>query len=155
VRYEGTLPARDPIAEVDSVRHEDLAQILELDRSVTSTNRDKLVTRLFQEWLEGFRMVRSGDQCLGFLAVRPGANALQMGPCAASPSAARLLFADACHHHRFQRVYLDIPTDNQAATSQAESLGLKAQRRLMRMHRGQATAERIPLLWASSGPEKG
>jgi len=155
VRYEGALPARDPIAGVETVRSEDLAQILEFDRSVTSTNREQLLTRLFQEWPEGFRMVRKGEQCVGFLAVRPGAAAFQMGPCGASPSAAPLLFADACHRHPFQRVYLDIPAANTAATSLAECLGLKAQRRLLRMHHGQTIAERIPMLWASSGPEKG
>jgi GNAT acetyltransferase-like protein len=114
-----------------------------------------LLTRLFQERPKGFRMVRKGEQCVGFVSVRPGATAIQMGPCAASPSAAPLLFADACHHHPFQRVYLDIPAGNQAATSLAESLGLKAQRWLMRMHLGQAIVERVSMLWASSGPEMG
>jgi GNAT superfamily N-acetyltransferase len=155
VRYEGVLPARDSPCEVELVRPENLDRICEFDRSVTSTHRGKLLTRLWHEGPERFRMVRSGEQYLGFLAMRPGAVALQMGPCIAAPLAAPRLFEDACHLYRNQRVYIDIPTGNDSATALAESLGLKAQRRLMRMHRGLAIAECIPMLWASSGPEKG
>jgi GNAT superfamily N-acetyltransferase len=155
VRYEGVLPAREPPAEVEPVRPEDMDWICELDRSVTDTHRSKLLTRLVEEGSERFRIVRRDEQCLGFLALRPGAVAFQVGPCIASPLAAPLLFADACYHYRNQRVYLDIPTGNHLAASLAESLGLTVQRRLMRMHRGQPIAERMPMLWASSGPEMG
>ena len=155
VRYKGDLPERGPSEEVVPVRPEDLDRICEFDQTVTSTDRGKLLTRLFQEGAERFRMVRNGSQCLGFLVMRLGAVARQMGPCIASPLVAPRLFEDACHRYRNQHVYVDIPTGNAPATALAESLGLKAQRRLLRMHRGQAIAERIPVLWASSGPEMG
>jgi hypothetical protein len=129
--------------------------ILELDRSVTNTDRGKLLTRLFQESPDGFRMVQCDKQCLGFLAIRPGAAALHLGPCSSTSDVAPLLFTDACHRYQNRRVYIDVPTSNHAAVSLAERLGLRAQRRLMRMHRGQAVTERVSMLWASSGPEKG
>jgi GNAT superfamily N-acetyltransferase len=155
VRYEGVLPAREPAAEVEPVCSNDLNAICEIDRGVTGTDRSRMLIRLFEEKPERFTMVRRGEKCLGFLALRPGAAALQVGPCIASPLPAPLLFADACNRYRDQRAYVDVPTGNHTAISLAESLGLTVQRRLMRMHRGQVIAERIPMLWASSGPEMG
>jgi GNAT superfamily N-acetyltransferase len=155
VRFEGVMPARDPVPPVESVRPEDLDRICELDQSITRTDRRKLLTRLYHEHPDRFRCVRRGEECVGFLTSRPGTAAIHIGPCGANNEAASLLLADACHAHRGQRVYMDIPTDNGRATSFAEALGLKPQRRLLRMHRGHALAEQIPPLWASSGPEMG
>jgi GNAT superfamily N-acetyltransferase len=155
VRHVGVLPARDAVPQVKCVRPEELDRLCELDRSITYTDRGKLLIRLFHEQPEHFRMVRDGDDCVGFLATRPRAIVLQIGPCIATPRAGPLLVADACSRLRHQHACIDIPTDNGAATTFAESLGLKPQRRLMRMHRGKALLERIPMLWASSGPEMG
>jgi hypothetical protein len=155
VRYEGVLPDGDPTGDVNAVQPDELPLILELDRSTTNTDRGKLLTRLYQENPSGFRMVQANKQCVGFLASRPGAVALQLGPCNSSSDVAPLLFADACHRYRNQRVYMDVPIGNQAAVSLAERFGLRAQRRLMRMHRGQAVIERVTMIWAGSGPEKG
>jgi hypothetical protein len=63
--------------------------------------------------------------------------------------------ADACSRHRDQRAYVDVLADNRAAVAQAESLGMNAQRRLTRMHRGRPPTEQLSKLWASSGPEMG
>jgi GNAT superfamily N-acetyltransferase len=155
VRYEGVLPARQPPTEVGPVHSNDLDGICEIDRGATGTDRSKMLIRLFEERPERFTMVRRDEECLGFLALRPGAAALQVGPCIATPLAVPLLIADACDRYRDQQAYVDVPTGNHSAISLAESLGLTVQRRLMRMHRGRAIGERIPMLWASSGPEKG
>jgi hypothetical protein len=44
---------------------------------------------------------------------------------------------------------------NEAGCRLAATRGLAVQRHLMRMNRGEAIVEKIDLLWASSGPEKG
>jgi GNAT superfamily N-acetyltransferase len=155
VRHAGVLPARNAVPQVECIRPDDFDRVCELDHTITNTDRGKLMTRLFHERPEQFRIVRDGDDCVGFLATRPGAAALHMGPCIATPQAGLLLFADACRRHGRQLAYIDIPTDNGAATTLAECLGLKPQRRLIRMHRGKTLLERIPMLWASSGPEMG
>jgi GNAT superfamily N-acetyltransferase len=155
VRFEGVLPARDPVSLVEPVRPENLDRIHKLDQTITQTDRRKLMTHLYGECPERFRWVRRGQECLGFLTSRPGTTAVHLGPCGAGEEAASLLLADACHAYHGQRVYVDVPVENGPATSLAESLGLKPQRRLLRMHRGPALAEQIPMLCASSGPEMG
>jgi GNAT superfamily N-acetyltransferase len=155
IRYGGVACGADDVPNVEPVQGENLSQICELDRSITGTDRGKILRRLFANGPERFRMVRHGDSCVGYLTSRPGAAAVQLGPCGADEPAASLLFADACKRHQDQHVYVDVPADNGAAVALAESLGLKAQRKLMRMHRGQKPAEQLPRLWASSGPEMG
>ena len=54
-----------------------------------------------------------------------------------------------------QPVFIDVPTENQAALALAGSMGLTVQRRLVRMCRGEPVKDRVEELWASSGPEKG
>src|SRR5712692_610622 len=54
VRFEGVLPARDPVPPVESIRPEDLDRICELDQSITRTDRRKLLTRLYRERPERF-----------------------------------------------------------------------------------------------------
>jgi GNAT superfamily N-acetyltransferase len=155
VRHVGLLPPRKAAPQVERVRLEEVDRVCELDRAITNTDRGKLLTRLFHERPEQFRMVRDGANCVGFLTTRPRAVGRQIGPCIATPLAGPLLFADACSRLQDQLACIDIPTDNGAATTLAESLGLKPQRRLLRMHRGKGLLEQIPMLWASSGPEMG
>ena len=52
-------------------------------------------------------------------------------------------------------VLIDIPEPNAAATRWAEKQGLVRQRVLTRMRLGQPVNDRVEMLWASSGPEKG
>ena len=65
-----------------------------------------------------------------------------------------MLFADACHRSAGQFVYLDLQ-EGHPATALAREWGLKTQRPLLRMFRGEQPQERRELLWASFGPEKG
>ena len=80
---------------------------------------------------------------------------MQVGPCIATAETGPALLRDARQHCSDQRVYVDIPTGNTAAAALAKAQGLTAQRTLVRMCRGPAPAERVEMLWASSGPEKG
>jgi hypothetical protein len=52
-------------------------------------------------------------------------------------------------------VYLDVPLLNPAAALQAEVMGLRVQRHLVRMCRGEPVCEDVRQLWSSSGPEMG
>jgi GNAT superfamily N-acetyltransferase len=155
VRYEGLVKAANAVPGVEPVQKDQLARICELDRAVTGTDRSKLLHRLFEDAPERFYAVWGGETCHGYLSSRPGASAVQIGPCGAEETAARLLLADACHRHNGERVYIDVPADNPSVVTLVESLGMKAQRNLMRMHRGQRPCEQLALLWASSGPAMG
>jgi ribosomal protein S18 acetylase RimI-like enzyme len=154
-RYEGVLvpaPAVPGVAEAPAGQWERLAA---LDEVVTSTDRRRLLLCLFREQPGRVRCLQEGDLLRGFLAARPGRRAVQLGPCIADPDAGPRLFADAGHFLGEQRVFLDVPVPNEAATRLAEALGLSVQRHLTRMCRGLPRCERVEWLWASSGPEKG
>jgi GNAT superfamily N-acetyltransferase len=134
-RYQGKLPAGEPLAQLEPVRPEQLEEVARLDREVTSTDRRKLLFRLFEERPGEMRMVR-----------RDGRVDAEAGP---------LLLADACRRHAGEAVFLDIPEDNRPATALAAEWGLTVQRHLLRMVRGVPIREDVGQLWASSGPEKG
>lgn len=70
------------------------------------------------------------------------------------PLPARLLNAVA-NRLAAATVLIDIPEPNAAATRWAEKQGLVRQRVLTRMRLGQPVNDRVEMLWASSGPEKG
>jgi predicted N-acetyltransferase YhbS len=152
-RYEGTLPSAE--AGSDEAPAEPWETLAALDEVVTGTDRRRLLFRLFAEHPEQVRSVQQDDRLAGFLTARPGRRAVQIGPCIAAPSAGPLLFAEAWRRHAGQRVFLDVPVANAAATRLAEAQGLTVQRHLTRMVRGRAQCERLDWLWASSGPEKG
>jgi ribosomal protein S18 acetylase RimI-like enzyme len=154
-RYEGTLAAGASRSEVDAVLPEHLEALTALDQAITGTDRRRLLLRLFAEEPRSLRCVWHGGRPMGFMASRSGHRAVQLGPCIAAPEVGAALFADALQRLAGQRIFLDVPTPNAAATRLAEACGLGAQRQLTRMCRGVAVFERIDWLWASSGPEKG
>jgi len=154
-RYEGILPAAESVPGVEPLHAGDMDDALELDRVVTKTDRRKLFLRLAKEFPNAFRAVRRDARLEGFLATRPGARALQVGPCLANSTAGLLLLDDARHRFGGSRVYIDVPAGNAAAARWAEQAGLAVQRRLLRMCRGPALDEQVNLLWSSSGPEMG
>ncbi len=154
-RYAGTLLPADPVLDVATAQPEQFDRLLQLDRAVTGTDRRKLLLRLFAERPEALRVVERTGSVLGFVTVRSGTRALQIGPCLATPEAGPLLLADAWHRYAGQSVFVDIPLGNMTAGALAQAQGLTVQRPLIRMCRGLAVTERSTELWASSGPEKG
>jgi ribosomal protein S18 acetylase RimI-like enzyme len=154
-RFEAVLPpaagaAPAGVVPVTRGRWDELAG---LDRAVTGTDRRKLLVRLFEERPDEVRAVEGPGGLLGFMTARPGARAVQLGPCVGEAGA--LLLAEACHRYAGRMVYLDVPEDNRPAVRLAGEVGLEVQRRLTRMCRGESVCEMLELLWAGSGPEKG
>ena len=154
-RYEGVPQGSDQSHAVEKAIAQDWPQLFQLDREITRADRSKFLTRLFSERREDVRMVRSGTEVVGFLAVRPGARAWQIGPCLSTHAAGAMLLADAARRHASGKVFIDIPVHNEAAVNTARTLGLNVQRHLVRMCRGQPVTERTHHIWASSGPELG
>jgi hypothetical protein len=154
-RYDGVLPTTDrpPNPEVVTVPPEQWAELVALDRFVTGTDRERFLVRLFEEQPGEVRGVAGPNGWLGLSTARTGARAVMLGPCLGE--AGGLLLADACRRHAGRRVYIDIPEGNAPAARLAAGHGLTVQRHLTRMCRGEPVCERVELLWASSGPEKG
>jgi GNAT superfamily N-acetyltransferase len=150
-RFEGVLPPAAAVEGVATAAPEQWETLAVLDEAASRADRRRLLFRLFAEQPTEVRCVRQG----GFRAMRPGAHAIQLGPCIATAAAGPLLFADAWHRHAGQRVFIDIPIANEAACRLAAGQGLVVQRQLTRMCRGAPRCEKMDWLWASSGPEKG
>jgi predicted N-acetyltransferase YhbS len=154
-RFAGALGDAPAITGVEPAQGEHLDILTSLDASATGTDRRRLLQRLFTEEPEKLRCTWRDGRLTGYLWSRSGARAEQLGPCIATPESGPVLLADAWHRHRGQRVFVDIPVPNEAATRWAQAQGMTVQRHLTRMCRGVLVCERLDWLWASSGPEKG
>jgi ribosomal protein S18 acetylase RimI-like enzyme len=140
---------------VETPQPSDQAQIMALDREVNATDRTKLLEQLFREYPDELRFVRKDEQIAGYVTLRPGARAWQLGPCIATTDASLSLLADAVRRHQGESFYLDIPQENRAVYELAERLGLQVQRTLVRMCRGVDVREDLSRLATTSGPELG
>lgn len=154
-RFEGIPKQSKTGPVVTKAMPEFFADMIELDRQMTETNREKMLSMLFKEFPENTCLATHYDKVDGFITMRPGANAVQIGPCTANINAGPALLSDALHKCAGKAVFVDIPTGNVPAVKIAESNGLKIQRRFTRMCRGERIKDNIKAIWAGSGPEKG
>lgn len=155
-RFGGVGAATATHEGVAHVGPGELDRLLELDRQVTGTRRGRLLEALHGERPEAMRVYSSGGEIQGYLTLRPGTRAVQIGPgVAVHPEAGRALVDDAITRSAGEPVFVDIPLVNRAAVAWAESRGLEVQRPLARMRRGEPVNDDPMQLWASSGPEKG
>lgn len=154
-RYEGIPRRIDAALSVTGMTADLLGEVVALDRRMTGTHREKMLTRLFEESPEAMHVVRRSSQLEGYATVRRGENATQVGPCVATAYAGPSLLADALSCCAGRPIFIDIPRDNAGAIQIAETAGLKAQRHFTRMHRGDPVADCVEAIWAASGPEKG
>ena len=138
-----------------STDESDWDRLAKLDRSVTRTDRGRLLFSLFREQPGSVRCVWNGSQPAGYFASRPGFLAVQLGPCCADAAAGELLMHDAWRRHANQRVIMDVPAVNGPAMRSAEAIGLQVRRAFTRMCRGAWVNDQEEFLWASAGPEKG
>ena len=183
-RFEGMVQRPPQAAPVSEAEAKVFSDLIEFDRRMTGTDRAKMLGRLFEEFPEHIRIVRQGNDVAGFITMRPGANAIQAGPCIATANAGPSLLSDALNRCLGKPVFVDIPLDNVQAVKIAESSGLRVQRCFTRMCMGERInewrgrpglgGEAVPALptgkmpaplqgqdalataiWSSSGPEKG
>jgi len=155
-RLEGMASGGASHSDVGPTTTEGLQRVFELDRQVRGTNRHRLLQRLYQEQPQAMRVFNAGGKITGYLTLREGSQAVQIGPGVALDLEAGQALGDAALLQSAGRpVFLDIPTDNRPAIRWASSKGLVVQRYLTRMRRGRPVDDRPNHQWASSGPEKG
>lgn len=156
IRFQGRARPDSRASEDRSTSLENLIPLAELDQLATGTERARLIECLVSEAPQSLRLETRGEAVVGYAMFRPGANAAQIGPVVAStPPVGGDLCDWACGQVAGQMVLVDVPLRNQSAVQWAHSRGLTEQRRFTRMHRGDPIDERIEILWASSGAEKG
>ena len=154
-RFEGIAPSGKKGKLVSKAAPALYASIIEFDKLMTGTNRGKMLSRFFEEFPEDIRVIQHGDKIEGFILTRPGANAIQIGPCIATIETGSVLLSNALSRCAGESVFIDIPVDNANAMKIVESSGLIIQRYFMRMYRGELVRDNIEAIWSSSGPEKG
>jgi GNAT superfamily N-acetyltransferase len=156
VRLEGVAVGGTRHDAVATLPPERLDAVVALDEEITGTSRRRLIEGLCRERPEATWVFPLDDEIAGYLTIRDGSNAVQIGPGAALSEGIGCRLGDAAMAHcEGQRVCLDIPTENVAAVRWAESKRLSVQRSFTRMRRGEPVLDRPSQLWASSGPEKG
>ncbi len=154
-RYEGIAQSYPAVPDVGDATSDSYHDIIEFDKMITGTNREKMLIRLFEEFPHGMRIFQRQGKIEGYVTMRPGANAVQIGPCVASNDAGSVLLSDALNRCAGKYVFIDVPYDNARAVKMVESSGLEIQRCFTRMYHGERINDKIGALWASSGPEKG
>jgi GNAT superfamily N-acetyltransferase len=154
-RFAGIPMCGEKQAGVELAGREQWEAICRLDQAVTATDRRRGLLDLLQERAEEVRIVRRGGAVIGYLSARRGMRAWQIGPCIATSEAGPPLLEDALSRFANREVFVDVPLSHSPAVDLLARRGLRQQRKLLRMCRGEAVSERVQQLWASSGPVKG
>jgi len=136
---------------------EDLDAVAEFDATRFGVPRKNVLSRLHADYPELAWLVRDGSDILGYLMMRPGLNAHQIGPWTAStPESAEQLFRAALGAVPGEPIFLDVVVPNEAAMRIVEKYGFELQRPFVRMFLGE---NRYPAdvgqMYAISGVEKG
>ncbi|PAZ09138.1 GNAT family N-acetyltransferase [Streptomyces sp. SA15] len=137
VRFTGTAPATEIPADVRAVRPADLAEITAYDSVCTPADRPRFVAA----WLTagGHRAVvrRTGDRVTGYGVIRPGRDALRIGPLFADTAEdARSLLAALTAEAAGSEIAVDVPGTNRAGIALAEAAGLTPSFETARMYTG-------------------
>jgi GNAT superfamily N-acetyltransferase len=159
VRWEAIVAAgghADLDPRVEPAARDQLDAAVELDCRASGNDRRRLLERLWHESPESTWVVRDRDGLAGYLCARPGTQATQIGPGAATgPEAGRALAETVLRFCAGRSAYLDVPAPNDAATDWARSRGFVPRRHFTRMTRGEPVSGDARVIWASFGPELG
>ncbi|MHC4432372.1 MAG: GNAT family N-acetyltransferase [Planctomycetota bacterium] len=154
-RFEGVAPASKECSAAVEATPAMSGDLLEFDKRMTGLERGTLLSRLFEEFPENLRVVKRSGEIEGFVTMRPGANAVRIGPCTATPDVGPALLSDALNSCTGEPVLIDVPSDNVEAVKVAKSGSLTIKHTLTRMSRGPKIKDNVQASWASSGAEKG
>jgi ribosomal protein S18 acetylase RimI-like enzyme len=148
-----TLPA-DGVVPLTAAR---LDEVIAFDAPRFGAPRPALLRRLFDDYPHLAWTYHRNGRLLGYLMMRPGLHAHQIGPwVAAGPEAAEELFKTALTAACDTRIFLDVPVPNAAAIGIVEKYGFQIQRPYVRMFLGE---NRYPAdarqMFAIAGAETG
>jgi hypothetical protein len=135
----------------------DLDAVAEFDAGVFGVARPNVLGKLFADYPELCWLMKSGGKVQGYVMMRPGYSAHQIGPwVAASGDAAEELFKTALNAVSGKPIFFDVVVPNEAAMAIAKKYGFELQRPFVRMFLGE---NRYPAdtkqMFAISGVEKG
>jgi GNAT superfamily N-acetyltransferase len=135
----------------------DLGEIEALDAAAFGGSRQRLLAALPAQSSAALILESPPGRIAGFGLLRPGSQALYLGPVVAASKQAGLdLVEGLVARGDGQDLFWDIPDPNTAAVSWANRHGFTVQRRLTRMRLGKSLAQGDPhQQFALSGPETG
>ena len=143
---------------VRPMRNTDLADVVAFDTPYYGVCREDLLRFLYRDsgGLCGV-FPQDGRAIAGYVMVRPGSGAFQIGPLVAEHErAGRALFCWALDRLAGEPVFFDLPLVNPDGTALAEEFGFSVQRGFTRMYHGEEPYGGCPRqVYATSGPEKG
>lgn len=145
-------------SSVRRMRDTDMADVIAFDTPRFGICRKGLLRYLYRD-SGGLCGVYpgTGNAVEGYVMVRPGSSAFQIGPLvAAHERAGRSLFCWAMDRLAGEPVFFDVPQENPDGTGLAEEFGFSVQRGFTRMYLGGVPFGGMPRqVYATSGPEKG
>lgn len=135
----------------------DLFDIAELDSQAFGADRRALLVASSSREPELCFVVRDCTRITGYLIAREGREAIQLGPIVAlSPVAAERLIQALFRAAQGRRLFLDLPTPNQAGGDILARYGFKAQRSFIRMILGDdLQTDNVGLVYGTGGAENG
>jgi GNAT superfamily N-acetyltransferase len=138
-------------------RATDADRVESLDVSAFGISRQPLLLSLAQQSHCALVLESSAEGIVGYGLLRPGSQALYLGPVVARSADAGLPIVEALvARSAGQMLYLDIPDVNAAAVAWAKERGCTEQRRLTRMFLGENLRPGDPhRQFALAGPEIG
>jgi predicted N-acetyltransferase YhbS len=135
----------------------DFVDVFATDHRVFGADRSALLASFHRRAPELALVSRKGADVVGYCFGRPGYLYQQLGPVVAeSKGIAQSLIARCLSSQEGKRIAVDAPVSAMEWTRWLESIGFKAERRFLRMRRGDNLSRGIPdLQFAIAGPEFG
>jgi len=133
-----------------------LGSLAEMDRRVFGADRSGLLSHLLSRVPGASHGAWRGDDLAGYVFVRDGREAHQLGPLVATDAAVAVCLAKSALEVTEGPVYLDVPNAQSEFVSWLNVSGFALQRPYIRMYQGRSTGFDDPgSLFAIAGPELG
>ena len=148
------LSASKGVTKMESA---DLSALAAFDAPIFGVPRPNVLSLLYKDYPELCWVARKGEKITGYVMMRPGFNAHQIGPWIAEDAAtAEELFKTALNAAPGKPIFFDIVAPNESAMALAKNYSFELQRPFVRMFLGKnkypADTNRM---FAISGVEKG
>ena len=142
---------------VSPMTSRDLDAVAEFDAVRFGVPRPNVLSLLRAGYPDLCWVLKKSDRVTGYLMMRPGLNAHQIGPwVAADPASAEELFKTALNAVASKPVFLDVVVPNTSAMKIVERYGFTLQRPFLRMFLGKNKyPANTSQMYAISGVEKG
>lgn len=160
-RYQGVSPIESvPFSSrytLQTMQESDLEQIGVFDKKYFGAARPEVLNYLFKRGGQWCHYTQNDlGEITGYIMVRKGYNAYQIGPwVAADDSSAELLLLSVFRKIPGQEIFLDIPCPNESGVELIKKYEFIVQRDLIRMHLGKNVSGIPSGMYATSSAEKG